>query len=289
MKTTEFSKPIVRDIGLNIGKVMSNSLLVDERFRYANGTEQDSVAQLFHGNFKAHKKNRYHHQLNDLVHTKFTMDKQAVTAAHTLYETFFKWVVTTCAAGTIDHEDLAQLLRHFKRVSRKLREMSQAYLLQGDQESAEVVLDKLAHLNAFVQQLKRGLSLADVDKLQEDVKAEQGTQIWLIEILCAMALINLFVFGLATQLMVLTFGLAGVLIVSLLLKMASIAGLSQPKLRIKKELWAQHQFLKRQAEQYGSAIQAFQIKAKTQQHASFKRQLQGQRPVGKRLVMPILR
>lgn len=287
--TTEFSKPIVRDIGLNIGKVMSNNLLVDKGFRGDNGLEQDSVAQLFHGNFKAHKKNRYHHQLNDLVHTKFTMDKQAVTAAHTIYETFFKWVVTTCAAGEIDHQDLAQLLRHFKRVSRKLKTMAQTYLQQGDQESAEAILDKLAHLNAFIQQLKRGLSLADVDKLQEDEKAEQGTQIWLIELICAMALIHLFLFGLATELMVLTFGLAGVLIVSLLLKMASIAGLSQHKLRIKKELWEQHQFLKRQAELYGNAIQTFQIKAKTQQHADFKRQLQGQRPTGKRLVMPLLR
>ena len=150
-----FTRSIVREIGRNYGKAVSNSLLGDKH--------STPVRMVGNTNDVTRKRGaKYHNKLDELLQ-KLSIKGATATfnQGQNIYNAYFELVEEAQADGVIDLDELVFLVQNYSPTLKSLEKIEIALNEMNDSEKAKIIIEKKAGLNDFLSQLNEALVIND--------------------------------------------------------------------------------------------------------------------------------
>ncbi|WP_033961260.1 hypothetical protein [Psychroserpens jangbogonensis] len=142
----DFTKAIVREIGRNYGKAISNQILGD-----AHSTPYRRVGETLGAGSGGRN---YENLLDKLISTFIIRGKVATfNSAQNIYNAFFNLVNEAKDDGDLDLYETSYLIQQYYRALFKLDEISKALLELDAKDKSQMVLEKIISMNAFMKSL----------------------------------------------------------------------------------------------------------------------------------------
>jgi hypothetical protein len=147
-----FVRSVVREMGRNYGKSISNSML---------GDSHATPVRMVGGHLGANTGGRnYKHQLEKICKTWTIKGPQATfNVAQNMYKSFFDLVEEAQADGVVDSEEVVELMRAFSEMRPQLKKVEDA-LIQLEKEDLAKKVDEFDDcLFEFFVELNEGFNL----------------------------------------------------------------------------------------------------------------------------------
>jgi hypothetical protein len=146
-----FTRSIVREVGRNYGKAISNSLLGDKH--------STPVRMVGNSNDVTRKRgNKYHNKLDELIQKLAIKGATAtLNQGQNIYNAYFELVEEAQADGVIDLDELVFLVKNYTSTFQSLEKIEIALTEMSDSEKAKIINDKKEGLNDFLSQLNDAL------------------------------------------------------------------------------------------------------------------------------------
>lgn len=159
-----FTKAIIREIGRNYGKAISNQLLGDAHstpYRRVGGGDLGSST----GGYK------YENNLDRLIQ-KFEVKGAVATfnSGQNIFNAYFELVDEAKADKIFDWHETAYLCQQYKRTVIVLNRISEALLELGSKDKQQKIAQKIIDMSAFIDELNKVYEKIPATKKQIDKK-----------------------------------------------------------------------------------------------------------------------
>ena len=146
-----FTNSIVREIGRNYGKSISNDLLGD--------SHSTPVRMVGGSSSIARKRGRKYENKLDEYLQKFEIKGALATfnQGQNIFNAYFELVEEAQSDGSIDLTELVHLVQKYRDTSAGLKKVHQALIELGDEKKAVVIEEKQKDLHEFLQALDEAL------------------------------------------------------------------------------------------------------------------------------------
>ena len=149
-----FTNSIVREIGRNYGKAISNSLMGDSHSTpvRVSGSNSSSNAKKYDSKLDAY--------LN-----KFEIKGKLATfnQGQNMFNAFFELVEEAKVDGEIDLFDINYLAKKVVDTTKGLNKVEAALIELGDAKNAEIIAQKKTDLYEFLEELENGIDISNID------------------------------------------------------------------------------------------------------------------------------
>jgi hypothetical protein len=148
-----FTNSIVREIGRNYGKAISNSLMGDSH----------STPVRVAGSNSASKGNKYESKL-DAYLNKFEVKGKLATLnqGQNMFNAYFELVEEAKVDGEIDLFDINYLAKKVVDTTKGLNKVEAALRELGDDKNADLISQKKTDLYEFIEELDNGISIENL-------------------------------------------------------------------------------------------------------------------------------
>lgn len=148
-----FTNSIVREIGRNYGKAISNSLMGDSHSTPVRVSSSNSAS----------KGNKYESKL-DAYLNKFEIKGKLATLnqGQNMFNAFFELVEEAKVDGEIDLFDINYLAKKVVDTTKGLNKVEAALRELGDDKNAELISQKKTDLYEFIEELDKGIIVVDL-------------------------------------------------------------------------------------------------------------------------------
>lgn len=150
---TTFTNSIVREIGRNYGKALSNSILGDKHstpVRVVGGNQND---------ISRRRGTKYENKLDEYI-SKLEIKGKVATfnQGQNIYNSYFELVEEANSDGVIDLNELVFLVKKYSPTKKSLELISKSLIELDDNSKSSVINEKINDLDDFLRELLNGLN-----------------------------------------------------------------------------------------------------------------------------------
>lgn len=145
-----FTSSIIREIGRNYGKAISNQLLGDAHSTPYRRVDNRATLGSSSGDYK------YANNLDRLI-KKFEIKGALATfnAGQNIFNAFFELVNEAKADNTFDWQETIYLCEQYKRTVIVLNKISEALIELGNKEKQQIIAQKIVDASVFIDELNQ--------------------------------------------------------------------------------------------------------------------------------------